>query len=224
MRDLPRLGRGLESPVGARSPGAHGTGAAALSVSRTIHRERVLLAGWGRAILLQLAHPMVARGVAQHSAFTTEPWGWARRLQRTLHAMLALSFGSEAEAADAAARINAIHDRVHGELPGPAGVFAAGWYSVGRTIVSVDKVITKIVGGWQILPRPLDTAASQTWWSALWTAPPQAQQRRLPGLPVYGNDKILDTPNSPETMGWLDLNQNGLRETVKPEFSREGGR
>ena len=36
-----------------------------------IHRERVLLAGWGRAILLQIAHPKVARGVAEHSAFAT---------------------------------------------------------------------------------------------------------------------------------------------------------
>ena len=97
-----------------------------LSVSQTIHRERVLLAGWGRAILLQLAHPMVARGVAEHSAFTTEPWGRARRLHRTLRAMLALTFGSEAEAAAVAARINAIHDRVNGRLGRPAGGVHAG--------------------------------------------------------------------------------------------------
>lgn len=95
-------------------------------VSWTIHRERVLLAGWGRAILLQLAHPMVARGVAEHSAFATEPWGWSRRLNRTLHAMLALTFGSEEEAGAAAARINAIHDRVHGRLDRPAGSAPAG--------------------------------------------------------------------------------------------------
>lgn len=97
-----------------------------LSVSRTIHRERVLLAGWGRAILLQLAHPMVARGVGEHSAFTTERWGRARRLHRTLQAMLALTFGSEPEAAAAAARINAIHDRVNGRLDRAAGGVPAG--------------------------------------------------------------------------------------------------
>jgi uncharacterized protein (DUF2236 family) len=101
-------------------------GAPGLNVSWTIHRERVLLAGWGRAILLQLAHPMVARGVAEHSAFTTEPWGRARRLHRTLRAMLALTFGSEEEAGAAAARINAIHDRVHGRLARPAGGAPAG--------------------------------------------------------------------------------------------------
>ena len=35
--------------------------------------------------------------------------------------MLALTFGSEAEAAASAARINAIHDRVHNGLEGPEG-------------------------------------------------------------------------------------------------------
>jgi uncharacterized protein (DUF2236 family) len=87
-------------------------------MSWRVHRERVLLAGWGRAILLQIAHPKVARGVAEHSGFTTERWGRLRRLHRTLAAMLALTFGSEEEAAGAAARINAIHDRVHGQLQG----------------------------------------------------------------------------------------------------------
>ena len=95
-------------------------------VAWRIHRERVLLAGWGRAILLQLAHPLVARGVAEHSVFTIEPWGWARRLHRTLGAMLALTFGPDDAAAGAAARINAIHDRVHGHLDRAAGGEPAG--------------------------------------------------------------------------------------------------
>jgi uncharacterized protein (DUF2236 family) len=40
--------------------------------------------------------------------------------------MLRLSFGTEAEARLAITRINAIHDRVHGQLPDVAGVFPAG--------------------------------------------------------------------------------------------------
>jgi hypothetical protein len=36
-----------------------------LPVSWTIHRETVLLLGWGRAILMQLAHPLVAQGVSR---------------------------------------------------------------------------------------------------------------------------------------------------------------
>jgi uncharacterized protein (DUF2236 family) len=88
-----------------------------------VHAERVVLAGWGRAILLQLAHPLVARGVWEHSAFRREGWGRLRRLRRTLSAMLALTFGPPEEAARVAGVINGIHDRVHGELPEGQGIF-----------------------------------------------------------------------------------------------------
>ena len=107
-------------PSDLANPTAHA------EIAWRIHRERVLLAGWGRAILLQIAHPMVAQGVADHSAFTMEPWGWLRRLDRTLRSMLALTFGSPVEAAAAAARINGIHDRVHGRLGQAAGGSPAG--------------------------------------------------------------------------------------------------
>jgi uncharacterized protein (DUF2236 family) len=96
------------------------------AVSWRLHREVALLAGWGRAILLQLAHPLVAQGVAEHSAFLREPHGHVRRLRRTLESMLALTFGSDDEARRAAARINAIHDRVHGQIAARQGAHPAG--------------------------------------------------------------------------------------------------
>jgi uncharacterized protein (DUF2236 family) len=92
----------------------------------TLHREMVLLAGWGRAILLQLAHPLVARGVADHSGFRAERWGRLHRLDRTLRAMLTLTFGTPEEAADVARIVNGIHDRVQGTLPIPAGMYPEG--------------------------------------------------------------------------------------------------
>jgi uncharacterized protein (DUF2236 family) len=92
----------------------------------TLHREVVLLAGWGRAILLQLAHPLVARGVADHSGFRAERRGRLHRLDRTLRAMLTLTFGTPQEAEAVAKVINGIHDRVHGELPIREGIFPAG--------------------------------------------------------------------------------------------------
>jgi uncharacterized protein (DUF2236 family) len=88
-----------------------------------VHAERVVLAGWGRAILLQLAHPLVARGVWEHSAFRREGWGRLRRLRRTLSAMLTLTFGTPEEIARVAGVINGIHDRVHGELPNAEATF-----------------------------------------------------------------------------------------------------
>lgn len=95
-------------------------------VAWKIHSEVALLLGWGRAILLQFSHPLVARGVADHSGFLTRPHERWRRLGRTVDAMLALTFGTAEEAARAARAINAIHDRVHGRLREPAGVFPAG--------------------------------------------------------------------------------------------------
>ncbi len=96
------------------------------STTWRLHREVVLLAGWGRAILLQIAHPLVAQGVADHSGFAAERRARVGRLKRTVEAMLALTFGTPDESAAAAAGINRIHDRVHGRLPRPAGEFASG--------------------------------------------------------------------------------------------------
>lgn len=91
-----------------------------------LQREIVLLLAWAPAILLQLAHPLVARGIAEHSSFRTERHGRMRRLAHTLGAMLQLCFGTEQQAQAVFARINAIHARVSGVLPETSGVFPAG--------------------------------------------------------------------------------------------------
>jgi uncharacterized protein (DUF2236 family) len=96
------------------------------SVSWKINREMIVVIGWGRAILLQFAHPLVAAGVSEHSQFRGSLVSSVRRLRSTVGAMLALTFGTEEEAISAAAGINCIHDRVHGTLPAAAGEFRAG--------------------------------------------------------------------------------------------------
>jgi uncharacterized protein (DUF2236 family) len=95
-------------------------------IAHRINGERIVLAGWSRAILLQLAHPLVAAGVAEHSEFRGGALAAARRLQHTVRAMLDLAFGEPAAADATLARIRAIHRRVHGTLRGPVGPFAAG--------------------------------------------------------------------------------------------------
>lgn len=75
------------------------------------------MAGWGRAILLQLAHPAVAAGVHGHSAFRGSLCASLRRLRSTVGAMLAITFGDTEQVIAAAAGINAIHDRVRGHAP-----------------------------------------------------------------------------------------------------------
>ncbi|HEV8571974.1 MAG TPA: oxygenase MpaB family protein [Actinomycetota bacterium] len=82
---------------------------------RRIHRERVLLVGGQRALVLQLAHPMVAAGVADHSDF---PRGALERLRRTLDLTLATIFGTATEADEAIASIRRVHERVSGARAG----------------------------------------------------------------------------------------------------------
>ena len=91
-----------------------------------INAERLLLLSWSRAILLQMAHPLVAAGVFEHSHFRAGPITAARRLHETVRSMLALSFGDAFEHGHAIAAIRAIHTRVHGHLREATGVFPAG--------------------------------------------------------------------------------------------------
>ena len=95
-------------------------------ISRRINAERLVLFGWSRAILMQLAHPLLAAGVAEHSTFRAGPFIAARRLHGTVRAMLALTFGSDRRQIETIDAIRAIHRRVNGRLRAPVGTFAAG--------------------------------------------------------------------------------------------------
>lgn len=85
-----------------------------------------MLLGWSRAILLQLAHPLMAAAVAAHSSFRSGPVASANRLRHTVGAMLDLTFGDEATMARALAGIRAIHDRVNGHLDTAVGPYPRG--------------------------------------------------------------------------------------------------
>src|SRR5207237_1133110 len=82
------------------------------SVTWRLGRESCLLLGGGRALLLQVAHPGVAAGVAEHSDFRSRPLD---RLLRTLGLTLSLSFGNRPQVLRAARTINRTHDRVRGD-------------------------------------------------------------------------------------------------------------
>ena len=66
------------------------------SLTWRVNREGVLLLGGGAALVLQVAHPLVAAGVAEHSNYREDPWG---RLYRTLDLTTKIVFGSIEEAA-----------------------------------------------------------------------------------------------------------------------------
>ncbi len=69
------------------------------------------LLGGQRALLMQVAHPAVGAGVAEHSDFAAGPF---TRLDRTLDAVMTIGFGS---AAERAAMLDTL-DRVHAGVSG----------------------------------------------------------------------------------------------------------
>ena len=78
-----------------------------------INREAVLLGAGPAALLLQIAHPLVAEGVAHHSTFEQDPW---RRLHGTLATTMDLVFGDGRSAEHAVRRLNGIHRVVRGDV------------------------------------------------------------------------------------------------------------
>lgn len=93
------------------------------SLTWRVNREGLLLLGGGRALLLQVAHPLVAAGVAAHSAFKQDP---LQRLQRTLDLTLQITFSDAAGALRAVRAIEQRHAQVRGTLRESAGPFEAG--------------------------------------------------------------------------------------------------
>lgn len=84
------------------------------SIAWRLNREALLLLGAGpRALLMQIAHPLVAEGVDQHSDFRADPWG---RLAGTLESYLRIVYGTATSARAEIRRLNALHERVAGPV------------------------------------------------------------------------------------------------------------
>jgi uncharacterized protein (DUF2236 family) len=99
--------------------GYYGPGSATWKIAS----EAAITLGGARAVLLQIAHPLVAAGVFEHSSYMTDPFG---RAEHTFVLGQMLTFGSSSTAHDAARTINRLHTHVHGNLPDLAGAFHIG--------------------------------------------------------------------------------------------------
>jgi uncharacterized protein (DUF2236 family) len=106
----------LESSIAAlrreiRDPraGLYGPGTVFWEVSR----ELLVFLGGGRAALLQIAHPFVARAIADHSATKQSPLA---RFHRTFQHVFAMVFGDLEHAIGSARRVHAIHRRIQGAI------------------------------------------------------------------------------------------------------------
>ena len=79
--------------------------------------------GGGTAVLLQVAHPLVAAGVGDHSGYDNDLW---RRLTHTLRALYLITFGTKAEAEQVGSAVQAVHEHVRGTTRTQLGSFPAG--------------------------------------------------------------------------------------------------
>ena len=118
--------------------------------------------GGGAAVLLQVAHPLVACGVVEHSGYDRDLW---RRLGRTLQALYLITFGDRLEAETAGAAVQAVHARVHGRTSEQLGPFPPG-----TTYSATDPELMRWVhatlvysslAAYELFARPLTLAEKQ---------------------------------------------------------------
>jgi len=83
-----------------------------------VHGCIATLVGGIRALLMQAAHPAALTGVAEHSAYDTDPLG---RLERTTRWLTITSFGSTQAIEIEARRVREMHKRVEGNFEQRSG-------------------------------------------------------------------------------------------------------
>jgi uncharacterized protein (DUF2236 family) len=93
------------------------------SVAWRLGGDLAIFLGGGRAALLQLAHPMVAFAIDQHSKTRADVAG---RFQRTFRNVFAMVFGDLDDAMAAARRVHNVHTRIRGTIPHAVGAWRAG--------------------------------------------------------------------------------------------------
>jgi uncharacterized protein (DUF2236 family) len=144
-------------------------------------RDGALVLGGGAAILLQVADPVVARGVAAHSAFADDPM---RRLRHTLGYVYAISLGD----AEQVRRVAGFVDRAHAGVHGATDPDRQLWVAATLYRVGVDT--------YELLNGPLDGtladevyAASELLGTAL-QVPPGRWPADRSGFDDYWQDAV----------------------------------
>jgi uncharacterized protein (DUF2236 family) len=123
-----------------------------------VNRERILLLAGGRALLMQLAHPKVAAGVAEHSRFQDDPLG---RLYRTMSIMWSIIFDHATQARAALRQVEMVHRRVQGVVAVDEPAHAGEVYNaMDQTLLLWvhATLIDSAIAGYDLLVAPLSAS------------------------------------------------------------------
>jgi uncharacterized protein (DUF2236 family) len=135
------------------------------SIFWRVNREGLMVLSGPRALLLELAHPLVAAGVAEHSDFQRNPWG---RLFRTLGVMTALNFEQRPRARSAVRHTRRCHTRVVGALTEDVGPYLAGTpYRADDPLLQLwvlATLIDSVLVTYDLLVRPLSPAEKRAYY------------------------------------------------------------
>ena len=191
-----------------------------------------------RSLLMQALHPLAMAGVDQHSDWRRDPVG---RLAATSAFLATITFGEQAKAVRAAARVRRIHDHVRGVDAVTGRRYAAGDPAL-LLWVHVALVQSSLAAGWAF-GTPLSALDSDRYVAEMVVAaelvgvPSAMIPSSLAGLEAYiasVRPELRCTPAAAESMAYL-LDPPGLDEdlagiwqdvrdaavAVLPEWARE---
>jgi uncharacterized protein (DUF2236 family) len=182
-----------------------------------VHGCIATLVGGIRALLMQAAHPAALTGVAEHSAYDTDPLG---RLERTTRWLTITSFGSTEAIEIEARRVREMHTRVKGEFEQRSGERTRYSASDPRYLLWVHCAFTdSFLRAHQELGYPLPQGADRyvrEWAKSaqplgLDTAP-QSEAELANAMDNFARHEVATIAMTPPIVGFI----------LKPPFSRGG--
>jgi uncharacterized protein (DUF2236 family) len=164
------------------------------SMTWLIGREPAILLGGLRALVLQIAHPAVAAGVARSSVFQKDLLGRARRTFTSTYEML---FGDLPTAMRAARRVHKIHNHVRGELETPGQGYRANDPALLKWVWAT--LVDTAILSYETFLRPLTSEEKRRYYdesrlfAALMGIPPSSLPASLEAFHDY-YQAMLDSP------------------------------
>jgi uncharacterized protein (DUF2236 family) len=165
-----------------------------------VTREAAVFLCAGRALLLQLAHPWVARAIAAHSSALDDPFG---RFHRTFGTVYVLVFGSAEQAFATARRLHRRHAAITGTFQRDLGAFRAGTRFLANDVDALRWVHATLVDGalraFELAAGAIGGEARERWYAdalrlgELFGIPTESQPSDWRGFAGYV-EAMIDSP------------------------------